>query len=63
LFAEWNAATADLLRRFATMLDPEIRSPFCEGGIWLVRPDDYLACSTGDAGVVAAYLTDLTQSK
>ena len=63
LFAERNAATADLLRRFAALLDPEIRSPIRKGGIWLVRPDGYVACSTDDTEVVATYLTDLAQSK
>ena len=61
LFAEKTAATADLLRRFGGLLDPDIRPPFHEGGIWLVRPDGYLACSTRDVDVVAGYLNGIVR--
>ena len=59
LFAKRTTATADLLRRFEGLLDPDVRPPFREGGIWLVRPDGYAACSTEDARVVADYLEHL----
>jgi hypothetical protein len=61
LFAERTAATADLLGKFEGLLDPDIRPPFREGGIWLVRPDGYAACSTNDPGVIASYLDSLVQ--
>jgi 2-polyprenyl-6-methoxyphenol hydroxylase-like FAD-dependent oxidoreductase len=61
LFAERNAATADLLRRFEGLLDPEIRPPFRHGGVWLVRPDGYVVCSTGDAEVVAGCLNSMIE--
>jgi hypothetical protein len=54
LFAERNAATTDLAKRYQGLIDPQIREPFHEGGIWLVRPD--VACAAEDAGVVAGYL-------
>jgi 2-polyprenyl-6-methoxyphenol hydroxylase-like FAD-dependent oxidoreductase len=56
LFAEKTQATADLLKRFETVLDPVIRPPLHDGGIWLVRPDGYVACSTNDPGGIAGYL-------
>jgi 2-polyprenyl-6-methoxyphenol hydroxylase-like FAD-dependent oxidoreductase len=56
LFAEPTAATTDLIRRFDELLDPDMRPPFRSGGIWLVRPDGYVACSSGDAEVIASYL-------
>jgi hypothetical protein len=56
LFAERTAATADLVKRFEGLLDPDIRPPFREGGIWLVRPDGYAACSTNDPDAIASYL-------
>ncbi len=56
LFAEKTTATADLMKRFEGLLDPDIRPPFQDGGIWLVRPDGYVACSSGDGDVVASYL-------
>jgi hypothetical protein len=43
LFADKSSATADLLRQFAALLDPDIRPPLREGSIWLVRPDGYVA--------------------
>jgi hypothetical protein len=56
LFAERSAATADLVRKFEGLLEPDTRPPFHEGSIWLVRPDGYVACSSRDVGAVADYL-------
>jgi len=56
LFAERTAGTGDLVRRFAGLLDPDIRPPFRQDGIWLVRPDGYAACSAADPEIIAAYL-------
>jgi 2-polyprenyl-6-methoxyphenol hydroxylase-like FAD-dependent oxidoreductase len=56
LFAEPTAATTDLTRRFEGLLDSDMRPPFRTGGIWLVRPDGYVACSSSDAEVIARYL-------
>jgi 2-polyprenyl-6-methoxyphenol hydroxylase-like FAD-dependent oxidoreductase len=61
LFAEKTAATADLIRKFETLLDPDIRLPFDKGGIWLVRPDGYVACSSRDADIVARYLDGIVR--
>jgi len=57
------AATADLLKKFAELLDPEMRPPLREDGIWLVRPDGYVACSSHEAETIADYLDGLTRSK
>jgi 2-polyprenyl-6-methoxyphenol hydroxylase-like FAD-dependent oxidoreductase len=59
LFAGRTAATADLLKRFDGLLDSDIRPPFDQGGIWLARPDGYVACSSNDPDVVAQYLDGL----
>jgi 2-polyprenyl-6-methoxyphenol hydroxylase-like FAD-dependent oxidoreductase len=56
LFAEPTAATTNLLGRFEGLLDPEIRPPFRQNGIWLVRPDGYAVCSSNDPEVIARYL-------
>jgi hypothetical protein len=61
LFGERTAATAGLVKRFEGVLDPDIRPPFCEGGIWLVRPDGYAACSTNDPDVFASYLDGIVR--
>jgi hypothetical protein len=59
LFAANTTATADLVGRFPGLLDREVRPPFRDDGIWLVRPDGYLACSSSDTKAVANYLNHL----
>jgi len=59
LFAPPTAAVADLQTQFAAVLDSEVRPPFDGGGMWLVRPDGYVACSTDDAAVIGRYLDSL----
>lgn len=61
IFAEKTTTTADLIKRFEGLLDPDIRPPFHDGGIWLVRPDGYVACSSRDPGSVARYLDGIVQ--
>ena len=34
---------------FSSLLDPEVRRPFQAGGIWLVRPDGYVAMAASAA--------------
>jgi hypothetical protein len=59
LFAEQDGAVANLLERFQGVLDPEVRKPLSMDGIWLARPDGYVACSAHDEGVIAEYLDRL----
>ena len=42
------------------LVDPVLRSPFREDGLWLVRPDGYVACAAAadDEGVIARYLAE-----
>jgi hypothetical protein len=56
LFAEKSAAAAELVATLPGLLDPDIRPPLHEGGIWLVRPDGYVACSSHELEVIAQYL-------
>jgi hypothetical protein len=51
-----DATATVAVGRFDGLLDPDIRPPFREGCIWLVRPDGYAVCSTSNPGVVASYL-------
>jgi 2-polyprenyl-6-methoxyphenol hydroxylase-like FAD-dependent oxidoreductase len=62
LFAEQNEAIADLVKRFKTLVDPNVRKPFGPGGIWLVRPDGYVACSAYEAETIAGWLDGLIGS-
>jgi hypothetical protein len=56
LFAEKSEAIAKLVTEFAGLLDPDIRPPLHASGIWLVRPDGYVACSSRDTEVIRSYL-------
>jgi hypothetical protein len=57
VFGTPTSATAGLIKRFPALVDPVLRSPFREDGLWLVRPDGYVACAAGadDEGVIARY--------
>lgn len=63
LFAANTTDTADLLGRFPGLLDRDIRPPIHEGGMWLVRPDGYLACSSGDTEAIGTYLDHLLHAR
>lgn len=56
LFAEPNAAINGLLEKFDGVLEPNVRPPVNEQGIWLARPDGYVACSSDDVEVIGNYL-------
>jgi hypothetical protein len=56
LFAEKSRNTTELSRKFEGLLDPALRQPLHGKGFSLVRPDGYIACSAGNADVIAEYL-------
>ena len=60
VFGTPTSATAGLIERFPALVDPVLRSPFREDGLWLVRPDGYVACAAAadDEGVIARYLAE-----
>jgi 2-polyprenyl-6-methoxyphenol hydroxylase-like FAD-dependent oxidoreductase len=62
LFAEKVANVTDLVKQFDGLVDSDIRPPLHDGGIWLVRPDGYAACSSSDAAVIGAYLDGLVRA-
>ena len=47
IFAPADPGGAELVARHHDVLEPEIRAPFAENGIWLVRPDGYVAMVAG----------------
>ncbi len=61
LFASPGDATDRLLQDFPVLLERSLRPPLQAGGIWLVRPDGYVAATatTANAGEIAAYLDAL----
>jgi hypothetical protein len=55
------AVAAALAARFPALVDPQVRPPLAEGGIWLVRPDGYVAATAKADGwnVIDGYLAGL----
>jgi len=62
LFAEPDENAAALLAEYPGLLEQKIRPPFQPGGLWLVRPDGYVAVATkqGDWERVSALFKTLT---
>jgi 2-polyprenyl-6-methoxyphenol hydroxylase-like FAD-dependent oxidoreductase len=58
LYAQSSRAVDELHKSFAPLLEPELRKPLAPGGVWLVRPDGYVAASGVDEDLsrIAAYL-------
>jgi 2-polyprenyl-6-methoxyphenol hydroxylase-like FAD-dependent oxidoreductase len=50
VFAQADSDGAALIARHRDLLEPEFRAPFAENGIWLVRPDGYVAMFAGRGG-------------
>ncbi|MEO8205034.1 MAG: FAD-dependent monooxygenase [Chthoniobacterales bacterium] len=46
IFAEENAEATALLTKYPKLIEPKLRKPFAAGGIWVVRPDGYIAVAT-----------------
>jgi 2-polyprenyl-6-methoxyphenol hydroxylase-like FAD-dependent oxidoreductase len=46
LFADHDEGVIPLLEKYGALLDPELRPPLHPGGLWLVRPDGYIALAT-----------------
>ena len=61
LFAAENDAHAGILNEFAEILEPKLRTPYDSEGLWLVRPDGYVALRArgGDSRDVMRYLRAL----
>jgi len=64
LCTEWDAKTAQLLAKFPTLLEAEVRRPYSDDGLWLIRPDGYVALATrrGEEDLVEEYLEKLSLS-
>ncbi len=58
LFAVADGGSAALIARHGDLLEPATRAPFVDDGIWLVRPDGYVAMTarSGAWDRVGAYL-------
>jgi FAD binding domain len=64
LFAEDTPTSKSLLSKYPNLVEPLPRKPYAHGGIWIVRPDGYVALATKhDAwNVVDGYLSRLTKA-
>jgi hypothetical protein len=58
VFADDEEGFSELSSRYPDLLEAELRRPFVEGGIWLVRPDGYVSVATkrGDWNLIEAFL-------
>ena len=54
-----SPAIAELIKGFAGLLDPVVRPPLVQDGIWLVRPDGYVACAGDNPTAISDYLKHL----
>jgi len=63
LCGETSETFAKLVAQYPNLLEPSLRKPYRDGGLWLVRPDGYVALSTkaGDWDAVTAYLGRITK--
>lgn len=59
LLAAATPAIENLLAEHAALLEQQLRAPPRADGIWLVRPDGYVACVARSAGAVDDYLKAL----
>ena len=41
-----NGGWAELIAKYSQLLEPQLREPFDRSGLWLVRPDGYVAVAT-----------------
>jgi 2-polyprenyl-6-methoxyphenol hydroxylase-like FAD-dependent oxidoreductase len=62
VFAKADQACPQFLALYSALVEPTLRQPFHEDGLWLVRPDGYIALATksGDWQQAAAFLDTLT---
>jgi 2-polyprenyl-6-methoxyphenol hydroxylase-like FAD-dependent oxidoreductase len=65
LFAEPGGAASRLIARYPDLLELNVRKPFSEGGLWLVRPDGYTALATEGDGwdEIGTYLNNIAIRK
>jgi 2-polyprenyl-6-methoxyphenol hydroxylase-like FAD-dependent oxidoreductase len=63
LFADAEQMPEELADRYSRLIEPGLRPAFQPGGMWLVRPDDYVAVSTreGDWQSILGFFERLTQ--
>jgi 2-polyprenyl-6-methoxyphenol hydroxylase-like FAD-dependent oxidoreductase len=63
LFAEDENRARALLARYPQLLEETPRKPYASGGLWLVRPDGYVALAAGSDALdrVDAYLARLAR--
>jgi threonine dehydrogenase-like Zn-dependent dehydrogenase len=64
LLAEDTPASKALLAKYSELLESSVRTPYAEQGIWLVRPDGYIALAAKHDAIneVDVYLENLTSS-
>jgi hypothetical protein len=62
LFAQDSPASRALLAKYPALLESSVRTPYAEQGIWLVRPDGYVALAAKHDAIneVDKYLANIS---
>jgi hypothetical protein len=63
LFTEDSAEARGVIAKYLEILEPSPRKAFADHGVWLVRPDGYVALAAKDSGIrdVDEYLANLSK--
>jgi len=63
LYGEAGSVPSNLFEKYGEIVEPTLRAPFHSGGLWLVRPDGYVALSAraGSWDAVETYLDHLSR--
>ena len=59
LLAEPSPAVTGLVEQFGELVDSQVGAAPGDGGIWVIRPDGYVACTSRDPNEIADYLRTL----
>ena len=59
LLAEPSPAVTALVEQFGELVDSKVGLPPGDGGIWVIRPDGYVACTSREPNEVGDYLRKL----
>ena len=64
LFAEDTPASRSLLSKYPNLVEPSPRKQYADGGIWVVRPDGYVALAAKHEAwnEVEVYLSHLARA-
>lgn len=65
LAAKYSVKARNMLLRYASLLEPELYAPPYANGIWLIRPDGYVAVAAQgrDWTIIDTFLSSISVKK